>query len=231
MEFGGGSTNNVLDPVGTKKAFFSHVFSTTEEGKAEILNILQYALLGVVPIVILNKCLQRFIPDADSEKSSLEIFTEVLIQLVFMFVGIVIIHRIITYIPTYSEFKYESLTLTNVVLAFLLLILSIQTKLGIKVNILTDRVMDAWNGRQENMETQQPKKIRHTNAASAVGQHRGDSLDTTQAGVFPPTPISTNKPDSGQDTLRGNPFNNAMEMDNNEPMAANAFGSPFGGLF
>jgi hypothetical protein len=228
MEFG---DTNVLDPVGNKKVFFSHVFSTTEEGKAEILNILQYSVLGVIPIVVLNKCLQRFIPDADSEKSSLEIFAEVLIQLVFMFVGIVIIHRIITFIPTYSEFKYESLTLTNVVLAFLLLILSIQTKLGIKVNILTDRVMDLWNGRTENMDEGGGGPPRRRNAANGpTSSSRADSLDTTQLGIFPPTPISTNKPDSGSDVLRGNSFNNHVVMDN-EPMAANAFGSPFGGLF
>jgi hypothetical protein len=228
MEFG---ESNVLEPVGSKKAFFSHVFSTTEEGKAEILNILQYSLLGVIPIVILNKCLQRFIPDADSEKSSLEIFAEVLIQLVFMFVGIVIIHRVITYIPTYSEFKYESLTLTNVVLAFLLLILSIQTKLGIKVNILTDRVIELWGGRSDySGETpqQRPAKARGAPPASTS---RGDFLDTTQTGVFPPTPISTNKPDAGNDTLRGNPFNTSSIGMDNEPMAANSFGSPFGGLF
>lgn len=229
MEFG--DSSNVLDPVGNKKAFFSHVFSTTEEGKAEILNILQYSLLGVVPIVILNKCLQRLIPDADSEKSSLEIFAEVLIQLVFMFVGIVIIHRVITYIPTYSEFKYESLTLTNVVLAFLLLILSIQTKLGIKVNILSDRVIDMWNGNRDYTENQKPpQKMRNTTSQHASS--RGDFLDTTQSGVFPPTPISTNKPDSGNDTLRGNPFNSNMGMMDNEPMAANSFGNgSFGGLF
>ena len=225
MEFG---DTNVLEPVGNKKVFFSHVFSTTEEGKAEILNILQYSLLGVVPIVILNKCLQRFIPDADSEKSSLEIFAEVLVQLVFMFVGIVIIHRVITFIPLYSEFKYESLTLTNVVLAFLLLILSIQTKLGIKVNILTDRVIDFWNGNKENMENPKPTQQKQR----PTGQNRGDFLDTTQTGVFPPTPISTNKPDSGNDTLRGNPFNSHVGMMDNEPMAANSFGgSAFGGLF
>ena len=230
MEFG---ESNVLEPVGSKKAFFSHVFSTTEEGKAEILNILQYSLLGVIPIVILNKCLQRFIPDADSEKSSLEIFAEVLIQLVFMFVGIVIIHRIITYIPTYSEFKYESLTLTNVVLAFLLLILSIQTKLGIKVNILTDRVMELWGGRPDHSAETQGNQQRPAKGRSGppVNTSRGDFLDTTQTGVFPPTPISTNKPDSGNDTLRGNPFNTSSLGMDNEPMAANSFGSPFGGLF
>ena len=50
-----------------------------------------------------------------------------------MFVGVILIHRMITYVPTYSEFKYETLSLTNVLLAFMILVLSIQTKLGIKV--------------------------------------------------------------------------------------------------
>ena len=111
-----------------KKGFLSHIFSTTEEGKAEILNVVQYAMMGVVPIVVLNKIIQRFIPEADSESSSLELLAEILIQLVIMFCGIIIIHRMITYFPTYSGFKYESLTLTNVILAFLVIVLSIQTK-------------------------------------------------------------------------------------------------------
>ena len=39
----------------SKKTFLSHVFSTTEEGKAEILNVVQYSVMGVIPIVVLNK--------------------------------------------------------------------------------------------------------------------------------------------------------------------------------
>ena len=129
-----------------KKTFFSHVFSTTEEGKAEVLNVIQYSLMGVIPVVVLNKLIQRFIPEADPEKSSLELLAEIFIQLVVMFSGIIIIHRIITYMPTYSGFKYENLMLTNVILAFLIIVLSIQTKLGIKVNILVDRTYELWNG-------------------------------------------------------------------------------------
>lgn len=228
MDINGGTTN-ILDPVGSRKTFFSHVFSTTEEGKAEILNVLQYSLLGVIPIVILNKCIQRLIPDADAEKSTLEIFAEVLIQLIIMFVGIVIIHRIITYIPTYSEFKYESLTLTNVILAFLVLVLSIQTKIGIKVNILVDRLMELWGGPRENMETQ--CKQSGGSKKSAHVASRADHLDMTQSGVFPPTPVATSKPDTGSDVLRGNPMSGAAGIMDNEPMAANSFGSPFGGAF
>jgi hypothetical protein len=69
-----------------------------------------------------------------------------MLQLMIMFCGIVLIHRVISYIPTYSGFKYENLTLTNVILAFLVILLSIQTKMGIKVNIMVDRVAELWNG-------------------------------------------------------------------------------------
>jgi hypothetical protein len=109
--------------------------------------------MAIIPIVILNKMIQRFIPDADPEKSSLEILAEVVIQVSIMFCGIVFIHRLITYFPTFSGIKYDNLVLTNVVLAFLMIILSIQTKLGIKINILYDDVMDMWNG-----ETNEYKK-------------------------------------------------------------------------
>ena len=92
----------------TKKTFLSHVFSMTEESNAEVLNVIQYSTLGVLPIIVLNKSIQRFIPEADPDSSSIEVLAEIFIQLVIMFVGIIIIHRVITYIPTYSGFKYEN---------------------------------------------------------------------------------------------------------------------------
>ena len=84
----------------------------TEEDKAEILNVVQYFIMAMVPVVVLNKLVQKFIPEADPEKSSLELLAEIFIQLSVMFCGIILIHRIINYFPTYSGFKYESLTLT-----------------------------------------------------------------------------------------------------------------------
>lgn len=114
----------------TNNSFVSHVFSTTEEDKGELLNVIQYSLMGVIPIVIMNKLIQRFIPEADPEKSSLELLAEIAMQLVVIFGSLVFIHRMITFVPSYSGFKYERLTLTNVILAFLVIVLSIQSKIG-----------------------------------------------------------------------------------------------------
>jgi hypothetical protein len=189
-------TNNI-----NKKTFFTHVFSTTEEGKAELLNVVQYATLALIPVIALNKLVARFIPDADSEKSSLEITIEVLLQIIIMFCGIVIIHRVITYLPTYSGFKYENLVLTNVILAFLVIVLSIQTKLGIKVNILVDRLGELWNGPTYSKDRKNGVKS-SVRVSAPMSQHmpsQADYLDNsaTQQGMFPPAPVATSKPQSG----------------------------------
>lgn len=217
-----------------KKGFLSHVFSTTEEGKAEILNVVQYSLLGVVPVVILNKLIQRFIPEADPEKSSLELLAEIFIQLVVMFCGIIIIHRLITYAPTYSGFKYESLTLTNVILAFLVLVLSIQTKLGIKVNILVDRINELWNGTSSNKKSNVKNGVRVSQPMSQHNSSQADYLDNSnmQNGMFPPSPVATMKPKNpmeGYDNMmNGNRSGMVEDFMPSGPAAANSLlGSTF----
>lgn len=181
-----------------KKTFFNHVFSTTEEGKAELLNIIQYSSLGVLPVVLLNKTINRIIPDADTDKSSLEVLVEIILQLILMFVGIVLIHRVITYVPTYSGFKYEHLALTNVILAFLVLVLSIQTKIGIKTNILVDRVSELWNGPSSSSSSasKAPRRSVRIGGASSIPSHspsQADKLDSSfvQTDVFPRAPSAT----------------------------------------
>ena len=94
-----------------QNTFLSHVFSSNEESQAEIFNALQYSFMGVIPVVVLNKSIQQYLPDADPEKPSLEILAEIFIQLTVMFAGIIIIHRIITYFPTYSGMKYDNLSI------------------------------------------------------------------------------------------------------------------------
>ena len=215
-----------------KKSFLNHVFSTTEEGKAEILNVGQYSLMAIIPVVVLNKLIQRFVPEADPEKSTLELLAEIIIQIIVMFGGIILIHRVITYVPTYSEFKYESLTLTNIILAFLVLVLSIQTKLGIKVNILFDRLMDLWNGTDSSDEKPRKKNVRTANTSRHVPS-QGDYLDSHQGDMFPPAPLATTPVRQQQPMMptmsSSSPPSSAPSYDSFGPMPANAMiGSSFG---
>ena len=61
--------------------------------------------------------------------------------------GLLIIHRIITFIPTYSSTKYPDFHIVYIILAILMITMSLQTKLGEKVSILTDRIIELWNGK------------------------------------------------------------------------------------
>jgi hypothetical protein len=223
----------------SKHTFLSHVFSSTEEGKAEILNVIQYAFMGIIPIVILNKSIQRFIPEADTEKSTLEILAEIFIQLIIMFGGIILIHRIITYFPTYSGFKYEHLTLTNVILAFLVLVLSIQTKMGIKVNIIVDRLGELWNGNNNQSSGDKRGASKHNMrmVSQSHSPSQSDFLDNSaiQTGMFPPAPVASTKPSQGShDTMmRGSGMSNEQDYGSyGGPMAANGvLGGSFGSSF
>ena len=96
----------------SNKSFFMHAFSSTDEGRAEILNFVQYAIIAVIPIIILNKIIQCFIPEADVDKSTLELRVEILLQIIVMFCGIIVIHRIITYIPL-SDWKVGNTVLES----------------------------------------------------------------------------------------------------------------------
>jgi ABC-type uncharacterized transport system permease subunit len=222
----------------SSRTFVSHVFSTTEESKGEIMNVLQYSILALLPVFILNKLIQRFVPEADLEKSSLELTIEILMQLSIIFIGIVLVHRIVTYIPTYSGFKYENLALTNAILPFLVIILSIQSKLGLKANILYDRALELWNGPtpEEKKRNALKKGIAHGGSIIPPmhSPSQADHLDDphSQSGIFPPAPVATTMQRSHTNNMHGGGMmvvpDHPMQMD---PLPANFSGSIFGASF
>jgi hypothetical protein len=211
-------------------SFISHVFSTTEEDKGELLNVIQYSFMGVIPVIIMNKLIQRFIPEADPEKSSLELLAEIAMQLVVIFGSLVFIHRMITYVPSYSGFKYEHLTLTNVILAFLVIVLSIQSKIGIKANILVDRVNELWNGPMDQGKGAK-NEVRVRQAAARHAPSQADYLDNSavQNDMFPPPPSVTQTHQQLGNHYTGGAVEPAF---NPGPVAANGLlGGAFGSFF
>jgi hypothetical protein len=224
-----------------KPGFFKHVFNFDQDSKAEMLNIIQYAVLAIIPVIILNKLTQRFIPEADDEKGSLEITAEVLAQVIVMFLVILIIHRIITYIPTYSGEKYADFSVTNIILAMLVIILSLQTKLGEKVSILVDRVIELWEGPKDKKKGKGNVKVSQPISQNQMAMNQSlNSMGSTSISALPPAqPTMTQQLPNydqmyQQDTT---PLVGAATpgMEGfSEPVAANfggmgSFGSAFGG--
>lgn len=225
------------DSKSSKLGFFKYVFNFDDNTKSELLNTIQYALIAFVPIIILNKAMQKFVPEADEEKGSLELLAEVVLQIVIMFIGLFYINRIITYIPTYSGTKYPDFSVTFIILAVLLITLSLQTKLGEKVSILFDRLVDLWEGKSVDDKKKKGKKTGNVkvsqpiagqnqvpNNASAMGNslYGGMSQGTTSISSLPTEPVQQNAPDY-----------NAMYRNDTTPMpgaATPGMGDPYGGM-
>ena len=142
----------------TKPNFIKHVFRFDNDGKAELLNIIQYSLIAIIPVVILNKLMQKYVPEPDEQKGNVEILAEIIIQVIVIFVGLLIIHRTITYIPTYSGVNYPDFSVIFIILAVLMIVMSLQTKLGDKVSIIVERISDLWNGTSSEKPAKKNKK-------------------------------------------------------------------------
>jgi len=227
-----------------KPGFFKHVFNFDENSKSEMSNIVQYAVLALIPIVIMNKLIQHYVPEADDAKGSPEILAEIIGQVIVMFLGILIIHRMVTFIPTHSGEKYNDFSVTNIILAFLVIVLSLQTKLGEKVSIIVDRITELWNGPQDtkkkskkgqgNVKVSQPISQQQPQTAmnQSLNSMGSSSMGTTSINSLP----QQSSPDfnsmyQNDNTPLVGAASPGMEGFDNGPMAANdggAFASPFG---
>jgi hypothetical protein len=224
---------------GGKTGFFKHVFNFDEDSKSDMLNIVQYAVLALIPVIIFNKLMQRFVPEADDEKGSVEITAEILAQVIAMFLVMLIIHRIITFVPTYSGAKYGDFSVNNVILGMLIIILSLQTKLGEKVSILVDRAVELWEGKKDTKNAKKGQgNVRVSQPISQNQVAMNQSINSMGSTSITSLPIS--QPTMSQPSIN---FDNMYQQDNTplvgaatpgiesmEPMAANAggaFASPF----
>jgi cytosine/uracil/thiamine/allantoin permease len=221
-----------------KPGFVKHVFNFDEDSKADMLNIVQYAVLALIPVVIFNKLMQKYIPEADEEKSSMEISAEILAQVISMFLVILLVHRLITFVPTYSGEKYKDFSVTNIVLAMLTIVLSLQTKLGEKVSILVDRVIELWEGPKDTKKGKNGKG--NVKVSQPISQNQAainQSIGTTSIAALPMSqPTQTQQlPDYNQMYQQDNtPLIGAASpgIESMEPMAANAMGGgAFGSLW
>ena len=92
-----------------KDGFIKYLFDIDEDNKNELINLIQYAVIALLPILLILKAIKHFIPEEDETKGSLEIMVETVGQVVFMVGSIWFLDRIIRYIPTYTGAEYGTL--------------------------------------------------------------------------------------------------------------------------
>ena len=212
----------------SNKNFFKHVFNFDDDSKSDILNIIQYALVAIIPVVILNKSIGKYVPESDDRKGSLEISAEIIIQVIVTFMGLLIIHRIITFVPTYSGAKYPEFHIVYIILAILMITMSLQTKLGEKVSILVERMMELWDGKSDNKKKNAKNNVKVSQPIS--GQITGQQMNNaamTQSLYTDGTAISslpTTDQYASQNTMQPEqlPNYNAMNRQDTTPLVGAA---------
>jgi hypothetical protein len=233
------------------EGFIKTVFPFDEDQKSLLLNIIQYTVLAIMPVVVVLKVVKNYVPEIDDDKASLMILLEVIGQSSFMFMSLYFIHKMICYVPTYSEKTYGDVNIINIIPSILLISITMQSKMGEKVQILVDRLWDLYEGQTGSKQQVQPKKgqagqVRVTQPLSQ--QYSGNpNIDipqqlqpqmtnmksgTNEYSMNQQMPQQQSEPDFNN--MYAGPQNPMVGANSPmmEPMAANdAFGSGFGTPF
>ena len=141
---------------GKTESFLGYITSITPLEKNELLNVFQYILLVIIPLVLFLKFMKEYIPPESASKSSMEITVEVVIQLCLIFIVFWFIHKVILYIPTYSTVPYEKINLIQMAMPVVFLLFCMKSSISEKVSILLDRSMTTTGLKSEAM-TEDPK--------------------------------------------------------------------------
>ena len=236
------SATSVMNSVsGNKNSFVGVVFSFNDDSKSEMLNMLQYTVLALIPSILILKAVKHIAPEEDDSKGSIEISIEILFQLAFMILAMYFTNKAIRYIPTYSEVEYISGgDLTLFLLPFVILLFAMQTKVGAKANILYERLNDLWNGRGGDDNNANAGKNGVKVSQPLAGQHypsQADTLDTSRllpnnTGLTTRMPVARIQPQQIPDfdpmhNSQHTPMPGASTPGMSEPTAANDFGGGF----
>jgi hypothetical protein len=140
--------------VSNSNTFLSHMFSFDNDTKSELLNIGQYAIISIVPLLALVKLIDNFLPTFDPRKGNIELVGEILIHLSLLIAAVFFVDRLVKFVPTYSGKAHASINFLNIVIMFYLT----SEKMGEKIVELTKRVDDLWNGNLKPVEKEEKKE-------------------------------------------------------------------------
>ena len=214
---------------GGSKSFFSHMFSLNPNEKNDLLNMIQYVLLAIIPVIVILKLMKKYIPPDNDKKASIEIAIELVVQLIVIFATFWFIHKLIMFIPTYSKSPYPHFNMIQVIIPIVFILFSMNSTISEKANILLNRAMVLIGLSKENCDEaeQAPKKVAVIPPSlvpmvSNMEATRGiPTYDQRQDPTFPPSGYQGGGNNGGQVQQ--------MQFQMNEPVAAN--GMVMGSMF
>ena len=204
-----------------QQGFFQTVFKLDEMDKDTLMNLVQYAILAVIPSMVILKVLRNFVPEDDETKGSIEITGEVALEVVFIVISLWFMNRVIRYVPTYSGRSYPDSDPFTPLMPFLLVLFTLQSKLGSKLNILMDRCVAAYSGESPEVKEQARGKGAVRVTQPLAGAHQPSQADSfATQNILPSDRGLTAMPPAGgaQMQPQQSPDFNDMYYNNPTPM-------------
>jgi hypothetical protein len=146
------------------KSFFSYMFSLNSNEKNDLINMLQYSVLAIIPIIIVLKLMKKYIPSEDDKKASIEILIELVLQLIIIFASFWFIHKLIAFIPTYTKAAYPHFSIIQLIIPITFILFSMNSSISEKATILLNRILVAVGIVKENYDEEE--QVRPKNVAS-----------------------------------------------------------------
>ena len=164
---------------GSNTSFFNYMFSLADGEKVEIINTLQYVVLGIIPILLVVKLINSYIPPFDNKKSTVEISVELIVQLGVLFTLFFFIHKLILFVPTYTKQQYPAVQFLPIVLPLLFVLFNLDKNFGEKAQLLFDRILMMLGIKKENFEgadLDEEDKKQHIVNKNVMGQTCGNQM-------------------------------------------------------
>lgn len=182
-----------IKPI-TNQGFFTYVFKLSRFKQEDLMNIVQYTSLSIVPVLLFVYFTKKYFPLVKNTDSSLYIVLVTFFELVFMMMGIFFIDRIVNYIPTFSGKYYEPINLTTIVIIFVLFMLIINAGFRERTAVILER-FDKWFWVDDALSKKLTGNVRKFNIFSGdLGNGETQIKDkpknkmTQEASVNPPLP-------------------------------------------
>lgn len=217
---------DIEESVTKSTNFFQHITSFDTKQKNEFMNMVQYAFLLVIPVILMNKGIGELFSESTDDKTTIELSLEVVAELFVLLSGVFIIHKVITYIPTYSEEPYSEFSFIGIILVLIIVVFSFQTNISRKTHTIFDQLYESTTGKVK-VETSEQSNQQQPNSQATQMQTPPDYLNK-QA-------VQTMNPNHGQNVaqtalqtqfdMNQQPRQQLPNFDSfYEPMAANSGG-------
>lgn len=145
------SNENQMGGANTEKVgFLKHVFSFDDKTKNSLMNSIQYLILLVVPLKFMNDILEYLFENQTySNRNSVVVLTEIIIEMILIVVLVLIIHRFITYIPTYSGKAISGINLIQIAIMVVFYKIHTNERFRLKLDYIVKKFTDDLSPKDE----------------------------------------------------------------------------------